>query len=196
MRHITPEIVEGAMQRRSLRYYFLLQQLHSRYCLASADEIRYADAQGRLHPTTEAVASGVFRRSQLVTRYSDGTVTAVNGSKDERMKVNAFGREVDLPPNGFAGWTRDGQIEVMSADGPGHRCDYAATPAYLFVDGRGGFARFAKAAGNGLGVCRILGRYEPHVVVVDLEPPWRLGSEHVPRALELRPGPNASVGDR
>ncbi|MCD6361940.1 MAG: hypothetical protein J7M38_13875, partial [Armatimonadetes bacterium] len=148
--------------RRSLRYYYLLQQLHSRYCLASAEQILYADAGGGLHPTTEAVASGVYRRSQIVTRYSDGTVTVVNGSRTDRMRVNAFGREVDLPPNGFAGWTEDGRIDVLSSDGPGHRCDYAVTPAYLLVDGRDTFARFPKAAAGGLGVCRILddGRYE------------------------------------
>ncbi len=129
-------------ERRSLRYYWLLQQLHSRYCLASAEQIRYPDAQGHLLPTTEAVATGAYARSQLVTRYSDGTVTAVNGSKSEQMRVNAYGRELDLPPNGFAGWTADGQIEVLSAEHLGHRCDYAVTPAYLFVDGRGLFSRF------------------------------------------------------
>jgi hypothetical protein len=34
--------------------------------------------------------------------------------------------------------------------------DYSASPAYLYVDGRGQFVRFAKAAGNGIGICRIL----------------------------------------
>ena len=89
----------------ALRSYYMLQQLHSRYCLASAVEIRYADAKGRLLDTSAAVASGDFARSQVVTRYSDGTVTAANGHRTERMKVKAYDRDLDLPPNGYAGWT-------------------------------------------------------------------------------------------
>ncbi len=143
-------------QRRSLRGYFMLQQLHSRYCLASADEILYADAAGNLHPTTEAVATGAYKRSQVATRYSDGTVTVVNGSKTERMRVNAFGRDLDLAPNGFTGWTADGEIDVTSSDEPGHRADYAVTPAYMFADGRDTFTRFGEAATAGLGILRIL----------------------------------------
>ncbi len=140
----------------ALRSYYLLQQLHSRYCLAGAAEIRYADAGGRLLDTSAAVATGAFARSQVATRYADGTVTAVNGHPSERMAVEAFGRRVDLPPDGFAGWTEDGAIDVRSGDPGGRRADYAATPAYLYVDGRGRFARFPKAAGNGIGICRIL----------------------------------------
>lgn len=152
---------EGGYQN-ALRSYYMLQQLHSRYCLASAEEIRYADADGSLLDTSRAVASGAFERSQIVTRYSDGTVTAVNGSRTERMKVTAYGRKLDLPPAGYVGWTSDGQIEVRSEDPRGHRCDYAVTPAYLYVDGRGEFMRFEKAGGNGIGICRALegGKYE------------------------------------
>ncbi len=146
---------EGGLPH-ALKSYYMLQQLHSRYCLASASDIRYADAEGKLLDTSAAVASGAYRRSQIVTRYSDGTITAANGSKTERMKVQAYGRDLDLPPNGYAGWTEDGQIEVLSSDPRGHRCDYAATPAYLFIDGRGQFVRFPKAAGNDIGICRML----------------------------------------
>ncbi len=142
--------------KNALRSYYMLQQLHSRYCLSSADEIRYASAAGELQDTSTAVASGAYRLSQVVTRYEDGTITAVNGSRDRRMKVAAHGRAIDLPPNGYMGWTEDGDIEVISADQNGHRCDYSATPAHLFVDGRDKFMRFDKAAGNGIGICRNL----------------------------------------
>jgi len=141
----------------ALRSYYLLQQLHSRYCLTNAADIRYADAAGNLLETSAAVASGAYRRSQVVTRYADGTITAANGSRSERMTVQAFGRALDLPPNGYAGWTADGAIEVFSGEAAGHRADYAATPAYLYVDGRGRFTRFARAGGDGPGVCRFLG---------------------------------------
>jgi len=152
---------EGGFEH-ALRSYFMLQQLHSRYCLAGADQIRYADAQGNLLETSAAVASGAYKRSQVATRYSDGTVTAVNGSHTERMKVSAFGRDLDLPPNAYAGWTADGRVDVLSSDPHGSRCDYAVTPAYLYVDGRGRFERFDRAASDGIGICRILpdGEYE------------------------------------
>jgi hypothetical protein len=153
--------LEGGFPR-ALRGYYLLQQLQSRYTLGSATEIRYAAADGSLLDSSAAVASGAVARSQVATRYSNGCLTVVNGHPRERLQVTAFGRRLELPPNGFAGWTEDGAIEVLSSDVDGRRADYAATPTYLFVDGRGRFARFPKAASNGIGICRILPdqRYE------------------------------------
>lgn len=148
--------------KSALRSYYLLQQLHSRYCLAPAVEIRYADEKGQLLDTSAAVATGAYRRSQVVTRYANGCITVVNGHPQERLRVAAYGRQLDLPPNGYVGWTEDGAIEVFSSDRDGHRADYAATPAYLYVDGRGHFTRFEKAASNGIGICRFLpdGKWE------------------------------------
>ena len=154
-------VMEGGMAN-ALRSYYLLQQLQSRYCLTNAAEIRYASADGQLLDTTRAVVSGAYQRSQVVTRYADGTITVANGNRTDRLRAAAFGRQLDLPPNGYAGWTTDGRVEVFSGDQHGRRCDYAATPAYIYVDGRGEFARFEKAAGDGLGICRILpaGQFE------------------------------------
>lgn len=157
-------VMEGGFGN-ALRSYYMLQQLHSRYCLTNASEIRYVTAEGRLLDTSQAIVSGDYRRSQVVTRYADGTVTAANGSRTERMVCDAFGRKLDLPPNGFAGWTSDGTIDVLSADRQGHRCDYAATPAYIYIDGRSQFTRFDKAAGNGVGVCRILPNNEYEIIL-------------------------------
>ena len=140
----------------ALRSYYMLQQLHSRYCLASAEEIRYADANGHLLDTSAAVAAGAFARSQVVTRYSDGTVTAANGHRSERMRVRAYDRDLDLPPDGYCGWSADGSIDVWSRDCGSGRADYADTPAYRYIDGRHRFVRTPKAAGNGIGICRIL----------------------------------------
>lgn len=156
---------EGGL-KNALRSYYMLQQLHSRYCLASPTDIRYVSAEGTLLDTSAAVATGAYRRSQIVTRYSDGTVTAANGSLTERLVADAFGRHVDLPPHGYAGWTADGSIEVLASDPGGHRCDYAATPAYLYVDGRGRMMRFPKAAGNGIGICRLLDNGQYEVILV------------------------------
>ena len=149
-------VFDGGMGH-ALRSYYMLQQLHSRYCLTNVGEIRYAAADGSLLDTSQAVARGLHARSQVVTRYADGTVTAANGSRTERLRARVFGRDLDLPPNGYAGWTADGAIAVLSSDPGGHRGDYAVTPAHLYVDGRGRFLRFDQAAGNGIGICRRLG---------------------------------------
>ncbi len=154
-------LFEGGIHH-ALRSYYMLQQLHSSYALSSVDEIRYADANGNLLDTTSAVATGAYQRSQVVTRYANGCITVVNGSSTERMMVEVYGRKLDLPPNGYAGWTEDSSIEVISSDLDGHRYDYAVTPAYIYIDGRGKFTRFEKAASDGIGICRILdgGKYE------------------------------------
>ncbi len=147
---------------KALRSYYMLQQLHADYAPVSAQEIRYVNAAGDLLDTSAAVATGAFRRSQVVTRYANGTVTAANGSRTERMICDAFGHQINLPQNGYAGWTGDGTVEVISDDAVGHRTDYAVTPAYIFVGGRGSMSRFERAAGDGIGICSILGdgRYE------------------------------------
>ena len=115
---------------KALRSYYMIQQLASRYTQASVEDIRYVDERGRLLDTTMAVATGAYKRSQVVVRYTNGCVVAANGNKTERMKVEAFGRKLDLPPNGYAGWSENGEVDVLSADTDGHRFDYAATPAY------------------------------------------------------------------
>jgi hypothetical protein len=70
-----------------LRSYYMLQALASRYTQAAAETIRYADAAGALHETSAALANGAYTRSQVVTRYADGTVTAANGHPEARMAV-------------------------------------------------------------------------------------------------------------
>lgn len=148
-------VFEGGLQN-ALRSYYMLQQLHSRYALSSVQDIRYLDDEGNLLDTTMAVSTGAYKRSQIVTRYKDGCITVVNGNRTERMVVRAYGHEFNLPPNGYAGWTEDGTIYVISSDEDGHRYDYAETPAYIYIDGRGKFIRCNKAGGDGIGICRSL----------------------------------------
>ncbi|MCR5381631.1 MAG: hypothetical protein K6G44_11660 [Lentisphaeria bacterium] len=141
--------------RRTMRGYFMLQQLHSRYTQVSADTIGYVDADGKIYDTSAALANGVYKRSQVVVRYQDGTCVAANGSVKEWMKTTFNGRDVNLPPQGYAGWTEDGKIDVISAEHAGSRCDYAVTPDYIYIDGRDkAFQRFPLAAASGAGVLR------------------------------------------
>ncbi|BCM92577.1 hypothetical protein IAD21_04459 [Abditibacteriota bacterium] len=148
----------------SFRSYYMLQQLQSRYALSTVAEIRYADGRGKLWSTSEAVARGIVRRCQIVTRYADGTITAVNGNRTEPMEVDAYGRSLNLAPNGYAGWTLDGYVSVVSNETLGARSDYASTPAYIYIDGRGSFTRYNRAASNGIAVCRILGNNRFEVI--------------------------------
>ncbi len=164
-------VTEGGMAN-VMKSYYMLQQLHARYCLARATDIRYVGAGGKLLTSSQAVATGAYRRSQVVVRYSDGTLVAANGSRTERMVARAFGRTIDLPPNGYCGWSPLGPnkadaITVISSDTKGHRADYAATPEYFFVDGRGRFTRFEKAASDGVAVCRKIKAGEWEVIPLD-----------------------------
>jgi len=120
------------------RSYFMVQQLAARYTLADAKDIRYLDAQGRAHETSDAVASGVFERSQVTVRYSDGTFVAANGSTNEAMRVTLpDGDSLWLPPNGYFGYTGDGKVLTYSGLVDCHRVDYASSPEYIYFDARG-----------------------------------------------------------
>jgi hypothetical protein len=147
--------VEGGFEN-ALRSYYMLQQLAAAYTQTEVESITYVSAGGELISTETALATGAYRRSQVVTTYRDGTVTVVNGHPEERLRVRVATRDLDLPPNGYAGWTADGRILVHSSDRDGHRTDYAVTPAYLFIDGRGSFTRQGMAASAGAAVCRVL----------------------------------------
>ncbi len=145
---------EGGLPN-ALRSYYMLQQLTVAYASPASPTSATPTPRGScwtLPPRWLAGLPAITNRHAIQRRHDDRR----QRQQTERMKVQAYGRDLDLPPNGYAGWTEDGQIEVLSSDPRGHRCDYAATPAYLFIDGRGQFVRFPKAAGNDIGICRML----------------------------------------
>ncbi len=154
--------------RVNLRTYFTLQQLQSRYTLSSVESIFYADQEGNLHETSEAVFNEAAARSQLAIRYKDGINVAVNGNQSDDMKIAWRGKNIVLPPNGYQAWTDDGEIEVFSALKDGYRCDYVVSPEYIFIDGRDKkFQTFPKAASPGLAVCRKINNTEWEVIPMD-----------------------------
>ena len=136
------------------RSYFMIQAAAARYTQAGADEIAYADGKGALQPTTAAILSGAVARRQVAVRYADGTRVAANGNDTERMKVSFGGTDVDLPPHGYRIWTEDGLVLSESSDRGGARADYAESPDYIYLDGRGKPVARAKARGTGPAVCR------------------------------------------
>ena len=123
------------------RSYFMVQALAARYTQAAVRTIRYVDADGRAWDTETALATGVFRRSQVAVTYAGGTFVAANGSKTLPMQVPGV-PGLWLPPNGYCGWTADGQVFVYSGLRDGHRVDYAVSPEYVYADGRGHAADF------------------------------------------------------
>ncbi len=89
--------------------YFLVQGVAARYTQAPARGIEYADAGGRLFPTTEALSCGCWQRSQVKVTYADGTVVAVNGNKKDGFPVEVGGIRYVLPPNGWVVRAGDGK---------------------------------------------------------------------------------------
>ena len=128
--------------------YFMLIGTGRRYCAADAREIRYADAAGNLLDTSAAVASDVYRRSQVAVRYTDGTQTAANGSPDRPMQFPWKGGRLVLPPNGFFAQAGDGSACVVSGAAwkDGKRLDLSAAPEYVYLNAHG--ARAVTAFGG------------------------------------------------
>lgn len=155
-------VTQGGI-RNTLRSYFGLQQVHTRYAQAAVADIRYADADGNLLDSSAAVATGAFRRSQMMTRYDNGLEVTVNGHKHETWTT----KNAELPPFGWL--VRDASANdllAFSAAVDGHRADYVDSPAYLYADPRGRFIRFDKLACDGPLVAHRRDRGEIEVIPV------------------------------
>lgn len=148
-----------------LRSYYMIQALASLYTQAPADTIAYVAADGSQHDTSAALARGTYARSQVVTRYANGCVTAANGSPDERLKTTVDGAALDLPPNGYWGRSADGTVRVFSGDVNGRRADLAVAPGYTYLDGRGAFVRFPEGASAGVAICLPLAGDEAEILL-------------------------------
>jgi len=132
------------------RSYFMLQALAKRYTKASAASIGYVNAAGEIEPTNEALASGAYRRNQVVVEYDDGTVVAANGNVNgEEMKASIRGKIVKLPPFGYWGKSGDGKATVFAGMRSGHRADCSAAEDYVYIGGRGEWTDFPVGATDG-----------------------------------------------
>lgn len=162
-------VMEGGMAN-AIRSYFSVQQVHARYAQARPAEIRYADADGRLWDTSAAVARGAHARSQIATRYDNGMRVVVNGHPTQTWTT----AEAVLPPFGwFVQDEQRGDLTAYSALIDGQRVDYVESPAYLYADPRGRFARFAKLACDGPLV--VLRHAAETVEVIPVSPCSRFG---------------------
>ena len=130
----------------TVRSYYCLQAIHSRYALEDIAEIHYADADGKLLDTSAALATDIYKRRQIALRYTDGLEVYINGNPDETW--NVLGK--DLPP---FGWLVNDPIKkelvAESVLQGSHRCDYVESPDYLYADGRGKLTRFSRLMCDG-----------------------------------------------
>ena len=146
MRHYT-DIKVGEEEFRS---YYLIQAIASKYTVADANMIRYGSPDGRLLTTEEALLSENCDRMQVVTCYSDGTVTAANGSTNSFLSIGFSGASIKLPPNGLFGFSGDKKVCVWIGEKDGHRSEFAISPHYVYFNGRGRFTRFPGGATDGI----------------------------------------------
>ncbi len=130
----------------AIQSYYAVQQVHARYAQQTAESIRYADPQGKLLDTSQAVAADVYRRCQIATRYDNGLEVYVNGHPTDTWSLP----QAELPPNGwYVHDTTDHQLTAFSAMVDGHRADYVDSPAYVYANGRGTLTRFPRATCDG-----------------------------------------------
>lgn len=150
------------------RSYFMIQAIAARYTQSPVSSIRYAGPNGELMTASQAIASDLYKRSQLVIEYKDGTVVVVNGNNTEPMLArNRFGKIARISPNGYMAWTKSGDIFIESLNRFGFRFDYADTPEYLYFDGRGYWQTREKACGNGQGYCLIRKDHQYELFMLD-----------------------------
>ncbi len=167
-------VLEGGIET-AVRSYFLLQQVQARYAQATVAEIHYADAEGELWETSDAVAQGIYERSQIATRYNNGLRVLVNGHPGLVWRTD----QAEIPPNGW--FVRDegseGELVAYSALVDGHRADYVDSPAYLYADGRGRRTRFDDAMCDGQMIVHRRENGTLEVIPVGPGTTWAVGLE-------------------
>jgi hypothetical protein len=132
------------------RSYYLIQAIAAKYTVADVKTIRYASGDGRLLTTEEALLSDNCDMMQVAACYSDGTVTAANGSTNAWMSFGMDGEKVNLPPNGLFALSGDRKVSVWIGERNGHRAEFAVSPDYAYFNGRGHFTEFTGCATDGI----------------------------------------------
>lgn len=145
------------------RSYFMMQQLQSRYALRSPLRIAYWDGH-KLVSTSEALAGGVYTRSQMYFHYPGDLELWVNGSATGPWEVRVGEYQWVLPPHGWVAVSPD-FLEV-SAEVASHRIDYVESDAYVYYDGRGSWDRFRGWASSSPIVVRL--RQVEEVATLDI----------------------------
>lgn len=120
------------------RSYYMMQQLQQQYAFVSPVRIEYADENGKLLSTSEALATGALKNSRLHVVYENGTEVFVNRSASEPWTVRDHrGKAVQLPVSGWLVFNKSNGFYEASASGPTGRTDYVFSRDFEFLDGRG-----------------------------------------------------------
>jgi len=144
---LSPDFEQHTDIPATLRVYYMMQQLQNYYLLEKVKNIRYFDGK-ELIDSSSAIITDAYKRSQVYVEYETGLKIWVNGNFEENWIVKVNEREYILPPAGYLG-VLEGKIEVFSGLKDGYRIDYAYTPEYVYVDGRGVFTKFKGISTDG-----------------------------------------------
>src|ERR1051326_8259573 len=142
----------------------MLEQVQSRYGLKVPDRIAYWDGR-RLATVSEALVQELPRkRRQLFIEYPGGLELWLNDHPTENWRIPSpiwyKGRQnrpaaspnpippggdaeaaepqgIELPPSGWAAFSKKGELCSFSALKGTNRIDYLRSPEYIYLDGRG-----------------------------------------------------------
>lgn len=118
--------------------YWMVQPIAEHYAQADVAKIRYADEQGRFLPTSVAIATGAYARSQVEVSYLDGTHVVVNGSAEgDWLSVDYDHGRMAIPANGWYAISGDRNVVSASLWRDGGRADACISPKAFYMDGRG-----------------------------------------------------------
>ncbi len=129
------------------RYYYLMQQLQSRYVMIPVSEVLYHHA-GRMVPISEALKQGDPLQSQVRVTYANGLEVYANCNPTARWQVEVAGKPRDLSPDSWAAAMGD-EFEEYCTEVDGVRIGYVRSPAYLLGDGGGKWHDFGTIATDG-----------------------------------------------
>jgi hypothetical protein len=129
------------------RYYYLMQQLQSRYTMVPVQEILY-HRDGKFVGISEALKTDAHSASQVLVRYRNGLEVAVNCHPKERWRVKVGAKEHDLSTDGWAAGQGE-EFEEYSTVLDGRRIGFVRSPAYWFADGGGQVRDFGSIATDG-----------------------------------------------
>jgi len=133
--------------RQTCRSYYMLQPLQSRYAMLKPQEIRYGTDRG-LVSSSQAFASGDWRKSKLFIHYRDDLRIWINGNAEESWRIEHQDVMHNLPPFGWLAIGADGFHECSESI-DGKRYDRVSSPECVFVDGRGTWRSFDGIATSG-----------------------------------------------
>ena len=117
--------------------YYMIQAIAGKYARSDVAEIRYFNEKGRPVRSSEAIATGAHARSQVATRYADGTTVVVNGHATDDLVIPCRGRKLVLQPCGWYALSGDRSVGVVSGRKDGHRLDLSVSSGYVFINAHG-----------------------------------------------------------